>query len=142
MVWAVGRFELGWVCDGEGVGLLSLCIYVVGNPPRHYFHDRIKSRSIFDINQSIQHQSVLLHQRQLLLLQPTTSKQHVFPSNPIRLHPQPRRPPNAPHPPRGRRVPTHFLSRSTHQSQTHFGTRLLAVPQRLERLRVGVMKPS
>jgi hypothetical protein len=116
-----------------------------GDFPRHNFHDRTRTTSKSKSNiyfrlsiKSIQHQS---HTTNYYYSTKTTSKHHVVPSNPIRLHPQPRRPPNAAHPPRSRRVPPHCLCRATQQSQTHFGTRLLAVPQRLERLRVGVMNP-
>jgi hypothetical protein len=67
--------------------------------------------------------------------------QHVVPYCPIRLHPQPRRPPDAPHPPRGRRgrrhglIYTRLVPDHIHRLvplTTTFRTHRLALPQHLQ----------
>jgi hypothetical protein len=111
-------------------------VYIVVELPRHISRLNIRYKITF----RIQHHSITTTTTQhqsLQVLQLQLQRHHVFPNNPIRLHPQPRRPPNAPHPPRSRR--NHFLHSATRQ--THIDPRLLALPQRLERLGVGVIEP-
>jgi hypothetical protein len=129
------------------MGCLDAC--ELPDMPAYIYHPIPTSTPVFPSITDILFQTVpsilLDFTTQPLPLPPPTRlphhHQHVLPCCPIRLHPQPRRPPDAPHPPRGRRgrrhglVHTRLVPDHIHHLvplTTTFRTHRLALPQHLQ----------
>jgi hypothetical protein len=142
--WERERVGIG-VCDGHG---LPGCLRVP-DMPAYIYHPIPTSTPFFSSITDILFQTapfILLDFTTQPLPHPPPTRlphqhQHVLPRCPIRLHPQPRRPPDAPHPPRGRRgrrhglVHTRLIPDHIHHLvplTTTLRTHRLALPQHLQ----------